>query len=178
VVTYTVIFNKAANYTEATSLDWKSQCLENPSVFHYYGLLMRNREYIEFETLKKQCWSYLRNIKTAINYFFYKRFAQNLAKFLLSKNLAERWDLPNTGIFYSKDVASLSEGEVLNHFYAQVCATVSPLAAISGNLSSGHSMSRFYLLYVVCLHSRTPHLIHKQGILARPKKGPMGSRNG
>jgi hypothetical protein len=75
-------------------------------VFHYYGLLIRNREYIEFETLKKQCWSYLRNIKTAINYFFYKRFVQNLAKFLLSKNLAEHWDLPNTGIFYSKDVAS------------------------------------------------------------------------
>jgi hypothetical protein len=24
----------------------------------------------------------------------------------LSKNLAEHWDLPNTGIFYSKDVAS------------------------------------------------------------------------
>jgi hypothetical protein len=75
-------------------------------VFHYYGLLIRNRVYIEFETLKKQCWSYLRNIKRAINYFFYKRLAQNLAKFLLSKNLAEHWDLPNTGIFYSKDVAS------------------------------------------------------------------------
>jgi hypothetical protein len=39
-------------------------------VFHYYGLLIINREYIEFETLKKQFWSYLRNIKTAINYFF------------------------------------------------------------------------------------------------------------
>jgi hypothetical protein len=75
-------------------------------VCHYYGLLIRNREYIEFETLKKQCCSYLRNIKTAINYFFYKRFAQKLAKLLLSKNLAEHWDLPNTGIFYSKDVAS------------------------------------------------------------------------
>jgi hypothetical protein len=37
--------------------------------------------------------------------FFYRR-AQNLSKFLLSKNLAEHWDLPNTGIFYSKDVAS------------------------------------------------------------------------
>jgi hypothetical protein len=68
--------------------------------------MIRNREYIEFETLKKQRWSYLRNIKTAINYFFYKHFAQNPAKFLLSKNLAEHWDLPNTGIFYSKDVAS------------------------------------------------------------------------
>jgi hypothetical protein len=28
----------------------------------------------------KKCWSFLRNIKTAKNYFFYKRFAQNLAK--------------------------------------------------------------------------------------------------
>jgi hypothetical protein len=70
-------------------------------------LLIRNRVYIEFETLKKQCWSYQKNIKTAVNYFFfYKRFAQNLAKFLSSKNLAEYWDLPNTGIFYFKDVAS------------------------------------------------------------------------
>jgi hypothetical protein len=34
-----------------------------------YGLLMRNRGYIEFETLEKQCWSYLRIIKTALNYF-------------------------------------------------------------------------------------------------------------
>jgi hypothetical protein len=39
--------------------------------------------------------------------FFYKCFTQNLAKFLLSKNLAEHWDLPNTEIFYSKDVASV-----------------------------------------------------------------------
>jgi hypothetical protein len=53
---------------------------------------------LKIETLKKQCWSYLRKIKTAINYFFYKLFAQNLAKFLLSKNMAEHWDLPNTGI--------------------------------------------------------------------------------
>jgi hypothetical protein len=40
---------------EATSLDWKiavfgkSQC-------YGYGLLMRNRGYIEFETLEKQGW--------------------------------------------------------------------------------------------------------------------------
>jgi hypothetical protein len=59
------------DYTEATSLDWKSQCLENPSV-----PLLRladkksSIQYMELETLKKQCWSYLRNIKTAINYFF------------------------------------------------------------------------------------------------------------
>jgi hypothetical protein len=28
---------------------------------------MRNRGYFEFETLEKQCWSYLRNMETAIN---------------------------------------------------------------------------------------------------------------
>jgi hypothetical protein len=41
--------------TEATSLDWRI------SVFgkFRYGLLMRNQGYIEFETLGKQCWSYL-----------------------------------------------------------------------------------------------------------------------
>jgi hypothetical protein len=39
----------------------KYQCLQI-TVF-CYGLLMRNRGYIEFETLEKQCWSYLRNIK-------------------------------------------------------------------------------------------------------------------
>jgi hypothetical protein len=50
-----------------------------------YGLLMRNRGYIKFETLEKQRWSYLRNIKTARNYF-YKHFAK----------VAEHWDLPNT----------------------------------------------------------------------------------
>jgi hypothetical protein len=94
--------------TEATSLKWKSQCLENPSVPLLRLADKKSRiQYIEFETLKKQCWPYLRNIKTAKNYFFYIRFAQNLAKFLLSKNLAEHWDLPNTGIFYSKDVASV-----------------------------------------------------------------------
>jgi hypothetical protein len=38
--------------------------------------------------------------------FFYKRFAHNLPILLISKTLAEHWDLPNTGIFYSKDVAS------------------------------------------------------------------------
>jgi hypothetical protein len=44
--------------------------LENLSVWQIpvfrYGLLMKNRGYIEFETLKKQCWSYPRNIETAI----------------------------------------------------------------------------------------------------------------
>jgi hypothetical protein len=46
---------------------------------------MRNREYIEFETLEKQCWSYLRSIKTAINYFFNKHFTLNLPIFLIGK---------------------------------------------------------------------------------------------
>jgi hypothetical protein len=67
---------------------------------------MRNRGYIKLEMLERQCWSYLRNIKTAINYF-YKRFKHNLPTVLIGKNLAEQWDLPNTGIFFSKDVASV-----------------------------------------------------------------------
>jgi hypothetical protein len=57
------------------SFHW-SRCdifrLENLSVWQFLvfcnGLLMRNRGYIEFETLEKQCWSYLRNIKPATNY--------------------------------------------------------------------------------------------------------------
>jgi hypothetical protein len=59
---------------------------------------MRNQEYIEFETLEKQC-----HIKTAKT-IFYKHFAHNLPIFLIGKYFAEHWDLPNTGIFYSKDV--------------------------------------------------------------------------
>jgi hypothetical protein len=58
-----VKIDSAPNMTQipgATSLEGKI------SVFRY-GLLMRNRGCIEFETL--QCWPYLRNIKTAINYF-------------------------------------------------------------------------------------------------------------
>jgi hypothetical protein len=43
--------------------------------------------------------------------FFYKRFAPNLPIFLISKNLAEHLDLPNTGIFYSKDVASVENSQ-------------------------------------------------------------------
>jgi hypothetical protein len=46
--------------------------------------------------LEKQCW----NIKTAIKYFF-----TNISHH--KKNLAEHRDLPNTWIFYSKDVASV-----------------------------------------------------------------------
>jgi hypothetical protein len=90
-------------------------------------LLIRNQE---FETLKKQCWSYLRNIRTAINYFFFKRFAKNLAIFLLSKNLAEHWDLPITGIFYSKDVAS----ELSDHVTGTGTRTVDQYKAVSGSL--------------------------------------------
>jgi hypothetical protein len=86
----------------------------NPPVFRL-GLLIRTQGYIEFETLENQCRSNLRNIKTAINYFVYKRFAQNLPKFLIGKNLAENWDLPNTGIFYSKDVASKYYSIVVNY---------------------------------------------------------------
>jgi hypothetical protein len=66
---------------------------------------MRNRGYIEFEKLEKQCWSFVRNINTAINYFLH---VLHIIYTHIShrKNLAEQWDLPNTGIFYSKDVAS------------------------------------------------------------------------
>jgi hypothetical protein len=71
---------------------WESKSYENPANAHtrsdifrlenlsvwqipvfLYGLLMRNRGYIEFDTLEKQCWAYLGN--KATNYFFYKRFA-------------------------------------------------------------------------------------------------------
>jgi hypothetical protein len=56
-------------YTEVTYLDCgKFQCLANPKVLRN-SLLMRNRGYIEFEMLEKQCFSYLRKIMTAINYF-------------------------------------------------------------------------------------------------------------
>jgi hypothetical protein len=57
--------------------------LANPSV-PLYVLLMRNRGCIEFETLENQCWSHLRNIKTAMNYF-YKYFAHILPIFLIGK---------------------------------------------------------------------------------------------
>jgi hypothetical protein len=62
---------------------------------------MRNGRYIEFETLEKQYWSYLRNTKTAINYFL-QTFRTESTHISHRKNLA---DMPNTGIFYSKDVA-------------------------------------------------------------------------
>jgi hypothetical protein len=62
--------------------------LENLSVWQIpvflYGLLRRNWGYIEFEMLEKQCCSYLRNIKTAINYVC-KRFEHNLLIFLIGK---------------------------------------------------------------------------------------------
>jgi hypothetical protein len=62
---------------------------------------MRNLGYIEVETIEKQCWSYLRNIKPART-ISYECFAHYLPIFLIRKI----WDVPNTGIFYSKDVAS------------------------------------------------------------------------
>jgi hypothetical protein len=49
-----LVTNLVADPGEATSFDGKSQSLENPSV-PLHGLLIRDREYIEFETWKKQC---------------------------------------------------------------------------------------------------------------------------
>jgi hypothetical protein len=41
------------------------------------------------------------------------------------KNLAEHWDLPNTGIFYSKDVASEQEaGPRCNFDYFVMCSSL------------------------------------------------------
>jgi hypothetical protein len=48
--------------------------------------------------------SYLGNIKTAIKDFL-QTFRTKSTHISLRKNLAKHWDLPNTGIFYSKDVA-------------------------------------------------------------------------
>jgi hypothetical protein len=55
---------------------------------------------------KEQCWSYLRNIRTTINYFFTNVAHIIYPYFSYRQNLAQHWDLPNTGIFNSKDVAS------------------------------------------------------------------------
>jgi hypothetical protein len=56
--------------------------LENLNVWQILvfcnGLLLRNRGYIEFEMFEKQCWSNLRNIMIAINYFL-QTFAHNLS---------------------------------------------------------------------------------------------------
>jgi hypothetical protein len=68
---------------EATSLDWKISVFGQIPVFRY-SLLMRNRGYIDFEMLEKQCWSYLRNIKT---------FYTESIHISLRKNFAEHWDL-------------------------------------------------------------------------------------
>jgi hypothetical protein len=89
------------------SLDWKiSVFLANPSV-PLYGLMMKNQGYIEFESLEKQGWSYIRKIKTAKNYLC-QTFFTSSTHISRRKNLAELWDLPNTlGIFYSKVVASV-----------------------------------------------------------------------
>jgi hypothetical protein len=68
---------------------------------------MTKRGYIEFQT----CWKnsvvhILRNIKTSINYFL-QTFRTLSTHISHRKNLAEHWDLPNTGIFYSKNVVSM-----------------------------------------------------------------------
>jgi hypothetical protein len=59
---------------KAKNLSPEETSLEKLSVWQIpvfrYGLLMRNRGYIEFETLEKQRWSYLWNIKTALNCLF------------------------------------------------------------------------------------------------------------
>jgi hypothetical protein len=51
---------------EATSLDWKISVFvkSNPSVPLRLAI-GRNRGYIDFEMLEKECWSYRRNIVTA-----------------------------------------------------------------------------------------------------------------
>jgi hypothetical protein len=46
-----------------------------------------------------------KDIKTAINYFL-QTFCVYSTHVSHRKNVAEHWDLPNTGIFFSKDVAS------------------------------------------------------------------------
>jgi hypothetical protein len=64
---------------------------------------MRNRGYTgsEFETLEKQCLSYVRNTtgKTSINYFFLQTFRTQSFHIAHRKKLAEHWDLSNIGIF-------------------------------------------------------------------------------
>jgi hypothetical protein len=42
-----------------------------------------------------------------INKLFLQTFCTKSTHISHRKNLAEHWDLPNTGIFYSKDVASV-----------------------------------------------------------------------
>jgi hypothetical protein len=84
---------------ENLSVFGKYQCSETACWFEIEDIC------IELETLEKQCWSYLRNIKTVINYFLpnisliiYPYFSYEKSGWTLG--------LPNTGIFYSKDVAS------------------------------------------------------------------------
>jgi hypothetical protein len=52
----------------------------------------KSRIYIEFETLEKQCWSFLRNIKTATNvlHITYPYFSQE--KFGGTLGFAKHWD--------------------------------------------------------------------------------------
>jgi hypothetical protein len=90
------LFNSILNEREVSKLNLSDIFrLENLSIWQIpvfrYDLLRRNLGYIEFEMLEKQCWSYLRNIERAINYFFYKRFAHNLSIFSLEK-FDKHWD--------------------------------------------------------------------------------------
>jgi hypothetical protein len=64
-----------------------------------------NRRYFEFETLEKSCLSYLRNIKTAINYNFFTNVL-HIPIFIIRKTWQNNGIGKKTGIFYSKDVAS------------------------------------------------------------------------
>jgi hypothetical protein len=89
----------------------------------------------------KQCWSSLRNVHTAINYFFHK-FRTKSTHISHRKNLAEHWDLPNTGIFYSQDIASVSQDSVSDHF----CQDLNPNLAFTNNLATFYKMKRLLKL--------------------------------
>jgi hypothetical protein len=73
-----------ASRAEATSLDTENLCF-GKSQCSAIRLADEKTGYIEFQTLDKHSWLYLRNIKTAINYCFYKWCAHNLPIFLIGK---------------------------------------------------------------------------------------------
>jgi hypothetical protein len=116
-------FRQAQVNSEATSLDWKSQCLANPSVPLLRLADKKSRIYWVWNIGKKVLViskEYLDRNKL----FFYNRFAHNLPIFIISKNLAEHWDLSNTGIFYSKDVASKNLNMLTNPLWNTVKRTL------------------------------------------------------
>jgi hypothetical protein len=102
---------RIVNITEATFLGYIVNLSAEQIPVCYYGFLMRNRGYIlRLKRWGKQCWSYLRNIMTAINYFFVTNVLHIIYTHIFHrKNLAKHGDLQNTGIFYSKDLASASK---------------------------------------------------------------------